>query len=128
MVATRGRRAPVALAFALAGLASAWSPLAATFAAVTCLGASVLAWRARRGERPRLAGLALAVALLGLAVSARTVVRALRGGEERAVATPAGPAAGPTDRQLDDAAAATRPERERAAGELERLPKPASSN
>jgi hypothetical protein len=119
----------VALAFAAAGLASAWSPLAATFALVTSLGALVLAVRARRGARPRLAALALAVALLGVALASRTIWRATWGATSQASAAPAAGERAPTlERQLDDAAAATRAERERAAGELERLPGSKPSN
>jgi hypothetical protein len=119
----------VALAFALVGLACSWSPLAATFALLTCLGALVLALRARRGPRPRLAALALAVALLGAAASLFTGWRATTGWSGAGTASAPLPAgAGPAPRQLDESAAATRAGRERAAGELEPPPRPKSSN
>ena len=109
------RRAVVALAFALAALAACWSPLAAPFGLLTGLGAAVLALPARR-EGPRLAAVALALALLASGTAAWVLARTagLGGLGRQAVPTPV-PGEKATGQRLDEAAEQSRASRDRAA-------------
>jgi hypothetical protein len=114
-VAWPGRRAGIALGFALAALFACWSPLAAPFGLLTGLGAAVLAWRARSdGLRPAL--LALGLALLAVAGSSWILARTT--GVWRSPGdVPLVPTAGEreTSRRLDKAAAESAGERRQAA-------------
>src|SRR6266568_3418819 len=117
-----------ALAFALAALAACWNPFAAPLGLIVGIAAAVLAYRALRraggpGRRRRIAAAALALSLLAvmasallLAVTAGTVGVDLPGEPVLRARTPE-----EVERVLSGAAERTRPERERARDELERL-------
>jgi hypothetical protein len=118
-----------ALGFGLAALASSWNPVAAPFALATGLGAVVVAARAlrrRQGGRAALAGLAAAAA--GVAVSAVVLARTAGVGREEGAPLVPQPPPIEVKRALDGAAERSRPARERAARELDRLEKQAPSN
>ncbi|MFO0581336.1 MAG: hypothetical protein U0229_03605 [Anaeromyxobacter sp.] len=110
----------VALVLAVAAAFSAWNPLAAPFGLVVGLVAAVLSVRAVRGPRLRWAAWA-ALALSSVAAAGAAVVLARTAGVGRGPAgaevVPAPPPA-EVSKGLDDAAAATRDARERAAREL----------
>jgi hypothetical protein len=114
-----------ALGFALAALAACWNPFAAPLGLVVGIAAAALAFRAlrRSGARRRMAAAALALSLLAvvasallLAATAGTVVVDLPGEPVLKARTQE-----ELDRVLAGAAERTRPERERARDELERL-------
>jgi len=117
-----------ALAFALAALAACWNPFAAPLGLIVGIAAAVLAYRALRraggpGRLRRIAAAALALSLLAvmasallLAVTAGTVGVDLPGEPVLRARTPE-----EVERVLSGAAERTRPERERARDELERL-------
>ena len=116
-----------ALAFALAALAACWNPFAAPLGLIVGIAAAVLAYRALRRAggpgRRRIAAAALALSLLAvmasallLAVTAGTVGVDLPGEPVLRARTPE-----EVERVLSGAAERTRPERERARDELERL-------
>jgi len=117
-----------ALGFAVAAAAACWNPFAAPLGLVVGIAAAVLAFRAlrRAGGQGRhwIAGAALALSLLAvvasallLVVTAGTVGVDLPGEPVLKARTPE-----ELERVLSGAAERTRPERERARDELERLP------
>jgi len=122
-VAQRPRLAWAALGFGLAALASSWNPAAAPFGLAVGLAAAVLAARALRAGGRRVAAAAgLVAALAAMAIS--LLVLALTAGVGRQ-AGPGALASQPSGREagaaLDEAAARSREDRERAKAELERL-------
>ncbi len=122
------RRAGVALGFAVAALFSSWSPLAAPFGLLTGLGAAVLAVRARR-QGGRLAGLALALALLATAGSSWVLARTAGLGREAGDAPPVPSATElETAARLDRAAAESRAERQRAEAQADPATSPRQRN
>jgi hypothetical protein len=114
-----------ALGFAVAALAACWNPFAAPLGLVVGIAAAVLAFRAlrRAGGRRRIPAAALALSLLAvvasallLIVTAGTIGVDLPGEPVLKARTPE-----ELERVLSEAAERTRPERERARAELERL-------
>ncbi|HUK65462.1 MAG TPA: hypothetical protein VLV17_01445 [Anaeromyxobacteraceae bacterium] len=112
-----------ALLFALLALVCSWNPAAAPFGLLLAVGATVLALRARRSRRPRLAPYALGAAILAAAASA--VVLLLSAGAVSVEFTGEPIVKGRTPTELDEALSAaerrTREERQKARAELERL-------
>lgn len=122
------RRSGVALGFAVAALFSSWSPLAAPFGLLTGLGAAVLAVRARR-HGGRLAGLALALALLATAGSSWVLARTAGLGRTAGDAPPVSSATElETAARLDRAAAESRAERQRAEAQADPATSPRQRN
>jgi membrane protease YdiL (CAAX protease family) len=122
------RPAWIALAFALAALLACWSPLAAPFGLLTGLGATVLAWRARR-EGGRTARVALGLALLAAAIAGWVLAGAAGAWRPvgQAPSVPS-PQERETGRSLDAAAEQSRAARERAGRQAEPAPGPRSDN
>jgi hypothetical protein len=121
--APAGRRAGVALGFAVAAALACWNVVAAPFGLVVGIGAVILAGRALRRSGP---GRATALAALALAAAATIASGVVIGLTAGAVGSdlPGEPVVkGRTQAELDqvlsDAGARTRARRERAARELE---------
>jgi hypothetical protein len=125
-----GRLGWAALAFGLAALAAAWSPVSASVGLVVGLAAGGLSLGALRGPGRR--SLALAALVTSLAASGlAALVLARTAGVGRGEAGPAlvpQPSPSEVRAALDAAATTTRSARARAADELDRLAAPAPSN